>query len=355
MVWNYIENRPLGSYREVSNKPESFCIDVNKWIEEELDNSTFDSKGLQSVRSALESVGYDLHKFMLSHAYNLISNVKVKEYFVVYWCVGTSPSAKFLPYNTEEYKGMDDAGVDILYRAREMYWGGQKNVLDFDIYCRYYFCETEEDVLDIFADGVGDIRQLATYYYDQDKNKELNALQYIYGAENKFLKATTGKSYQACPQSVKDEIVSILKDHFLDGMDDDSFEDNNAHSLFAAAIKIVNKNNLPKWVEWAKKPNERREGRNNILPEIVEYLQEHPEDFSKPAKSMEGCSYIAAPEVDPVTWESLSETLIDQCLENHFGIKYSNISEIPHDEIVSLASGIIGQEVAEKFADFIRL
>ena len=108
------------------------------------------------------------------------------------------------------------------------------------------------------------------------------------------------------------------------------------------------------WIEWAKKPSERKKGRDNILPEIVEYLLEHPKDFYLPALSMEGCSHIAAPDVDPVTWKSLSETLIDQCLENTFGSSYNRISEIPHDEIVRLASGIIGEKVAEKFADFIR-
>ena len=249
MIWNYTNNRPLGTKRELKVSPDSLRKDLEEWIEQESKRGVYHTEGLQSIISALDSVGYNLHDFMLTHAYNMIPDTKLREYFVVYMCLGSSPSMKFIPYNTDEFKGMDDAGVDILYKARDMKWGSQKSVSDFDIYCRYYFCEAEEDVLDIFADGVGDIRQLATYYYDQDKNKELNALQYIYGAENKFLKATTGKLYQTCPQSVKDEIVSILKDHFLDGMDDDSYEENNAHSLFAAAIKIVNKNNLPKWVE----------------------------------------------------------------------------------------------------------
>lgn len=239
MIWNYAENRPYGSYRELRVDPDSFREEVNEWIEEELKNDTFDVKGLQSVRIALDSVGYDLHEFMLSHAYNVISDAKVKEYFVVYWCLGTSPSAKFVPYNTEDYKGMDDAGVEILYKAKDMRWGSRNSVSDFDILCRYYFCETEEDIWDIFADGVGDLWQLCSYYYDQDKDKELKALQYIYGADKKYLKATIGKSHQTCPQSVKDEIVSILKNDFFDGMDADFFnEDNYEKALFAWNLSI---------------------------------------------------------------------------------------------------------------------
>lgn len=107
------------------------------------------------------------------------------------------------------------------------------------------------------------------------------------------------------------------------------------------------------WLEWANQPNERREGRTNILPEIVAYLKAHPEDFVETVTSMEGCSWIASPGVDPQTWEAVSESLIDSCLESHFGAKYDAISDIPNEEIVRLIAGIIGPEAANRFAQFV--
>lgn len=352
MIWNYVNNRPLGSIRKLSISSDSFREDCDEWFELESDRGVYNKIELQSVRSAIENVGYNLHDFMLTHAYNMIPDTKLREYFVVYMCLGTSPSAKFISYNTEEFKGMDDAGVNILYRARDISWGSRNSVSDFDIYCRYYFCETEEDVLDIFADGVGDVRQLSTYYHDQGQDIELKALQYVYGAENKYLKYTTGKSFYTCPQSVRDEILSVLKDYFLDGLDD-SYDNNDVHSIFAAAINKVNKNNLPRWIEWARKPNERRDGRNNILPEIIDYLTDHPEEFDKPILLIDGSPHIIAPAVSPRTWEAVSESLIEQCLENVFGKRYDSIASIPKDEIVHLIAGIIGTDAAEKFADYI--
>ena len=111
--------------------------------------------------------------------------------------------------------------------------------------------------------------------------------------------------------------------------------------------------NFEEWLEWAKQPNERREGRTNILTEIVEYLKAHPEDFVEPVTSMEGCSYIAAPGVDPRTWEAVSETIIDQCLDNHFGAKYNAVSNIPKEELVRQIAGIIGPDAANRFAQFV--
>ena len=104
------------------------------------------------------------------------------------------------------------------------------------------------------------------------------------------------------------------------------------------------------WIDWAKMPCEN--GGNNILPEIVEYLQKHPEDFSRPTRCMEGCPYVPSPGVDPITWRSLSDDLITQFLKNTFGTCYNSILEIPGNELIRHASGIIGSEVAEKFADF---
>ena len=107
------------------------------------------------------------------------------------------------------------------------------------------------------------------------------------------------------------------------------------------------------WLVWANQPNERREGCTNILPEIVEYLKAHPEDFVEPVTSMEGCPYIAAPGVDSRTWEAVSETIIDQCLDNHFGKKYNAVSHIPKEELVGLIAGIIGPDAASRFAQFV--
>lgn len=99
----------------------------------------------------------------------------------------------------------------------------------------------------------------------------------------------------------------------------------------------ANLEKLEKWLEWANLPNERREGRTNILPEIVRYLKTYPEDSSE----------------DLHTWEAISETLIDQCLGNTFGTKYQNLAMIPEEELVRLIAGIIGPDAAEKFAGFV--
>lgn len=107
------------------------------------------------------------------------------------------------------------------------------------------------------------------------------------------------------------------------------------------------------WLEWANQPSQRREGRTNILPEIVEYLKAHPEDFIEPVTSVEGCPWIAAPGVDPQTWEAVSETIIIQCLDNHFGKKYNAVSHIPKEELVRLIAGIIGPDAANRFAQFV--
>lgn len=107
------------------------------------------------------------------------------------------------------------------------------------------------------------------------------------------------------------------------------------------------------WLEWANQPSQRRQGRTNILPDIVEYLKAHPEDFIEPVTSVEGCPWIAAPGVDPQTWEALSEDLISNYLDNHFGTKYDTISHIPKEELVRFAAGLIGPNAANRFAQFV--
>ena len=106
------------------------------------------------------------------------------------------------------------------------------------------------------------------------------------------------------------------------------------------------------WMEWAKKPSETWKGRNNILPEIISYLMNYPEDFNEPVQLIDGLP-IAAPGASPRTWVSVSETLVDQCLENTFGKRYDSIVSIPKKELTRLLAGIIDPEIANKIADYV--
>ena len=98
-------------------------------------------------------------------------------------------------------------------------------------------------------------------------------------------------------------------------------------------------------VKWYK-------GRNNILPEIIDYLTEHPEDFNEPVQLIGGLP-IAAPAVSPRTWVGASEHLVIHCLETRFGKRYDSIASMPKEEIIHQLAGTIGPEVSKKFADYI--
>lgn len=225
MIWNYSYNRPYDECRELTVSPETFKANVEQWIAEGKEQELLDATGEREITSSLESVGYNLHQFMLTHAYNMISDKSLREYFVVYMCLAYSPSKKLLPYNMEEHRLMGD--IDVLYRSDDYRWGSKKNVSDFDIYCRLYFCESEQDVWDIFADGIGEIDSLYRYYIREDEDKALKVLLYIYGDDDKFMRAYTGKSFKACPESVKEKIVSILINDYFGGMYDEFFDNDN--------------------------------------------------------------------------------------------------------------------------------
>lgn len=225
MIWNYSMNRPYGECRELTISPDLFKAEVEKWIEEMKEIDFLDAVGEQSIRSSLESVGYDLHQFMLSHSYNMIKDYRLREYFLVYNCLAYSPSANMILVNTEEYETMGD--VNILAKSNDLRWGSQNTVSDSDVYCRLYFCESLQDVLDIFADGQGDVDSLYDYLMWKDEKIALEALLYIYNAENKLMKTVSGESYKTCPESVKKNVVSILKNRFFEGMYDEFFDEAN--------------------------------------------------------------------------------------------------------------------------------
>ena len=80
------------------------------------------------------------------------------------------------------------------------------------------------------------------------------------------------------------------------------------------------------WMEWAKKPSETRKDRNNILPEIISYLMNYPEDFNEPVQLIDGLP-IAAPCVSPLTCVGASAELVSTFLETRFcKIYYSIVS-----------------------------
>ena len=225
MIWNYAYNCPYDKYRELTVCPEKFKAEVSQWVSEQKEQGLLDADGEQCITNSLESVGYNLHEFMSAHAYDMISNASLREYFIVYMCLAYSPSNNFIPFNMEEYRQMGD--INILRKANDMNWGQHNTISCFDIYCRYYFCESEEDIWDIFADGIGNLEELINYYRLHEEEKAMKALLYIYSANNKFFVATKGKKNQTIPKSVKEEVVSILKDDFFDGMYDDFFKKEN--------------------------------------------------------------------------------------------------------------------------------
>lgn len=225
MIWNYQYNRPYDKYRKLTVSPDIIKAEVSQWVCDQKEQGLLDDNGEQCIINSLESVGYNLHDFMLAHAYGMISNASLREYFIVYICLAYSPSHKFIPFNIEEYRLLGD--IHILRKANDMNWGHQNNISCFDIYCRYYFCETEEDIWDIFADGIGNIEELYNYYAQADIEKAIKCLLYIYNNENKFIKITTGKSFKTCPVSVKNIIVSLLMEDCFGGMNDDFFIEEN--------------------------------------------------------------------------------------------------------------------------------
>lgn len=225
MNWNYAYNCPYDKYRELTVCPEKFKAEVSQWVSELKEQGLLDADGEQCITNSLESVGYNLHEFMLAHAYDMITDASLREYFIVYMCLAYSPSHNFIPFNMEEYRQMGD--INILRKANDMNWGQHNTISCFDIYCRYYFCESEEDIWDIFADGIGNLEELINYYRQDDEEKAMKALLYIYSANNKLVAATTGKNYQAIPKTVKEEVVSILRNEYFEGMYDNFFIEEN--------------------------------------------------------------------------------------------------------------------------------
>ena len=119
--------------------------------------------------------------------------------------------------------------------------------------------------------------------------------------------------------------------------------------------------NPENWIKWATSESKRRPGRKNILNEIVLYIEDEVnkgkasnsvgdfyEMYSHPRGTANGKKGTACPR----TWEAFSEKLIAQCLENKFGVRYESVASIPKAKLIEMGAGILGQDVIERFADF---
>ena len=114
------------------------------------------------------------------------------------------------------------------------------------------------------------------------------------------------------------------------------------------------------WFSWARAESGTRKGHPNIIREIVNYLEndvkENPktlgdfyEMWSIPSGKLEGNKASACPR----TWEALSEVLLDNYLDPaYMKPKYSSLSQMPKKLIKKISAGIIGGDVAERFASF---
>ena len=114
------------------------------------------------------------------------------------------------------------------------------------------------------------------------------------------------------------------------------------------------------WFSWATSESKKRKGRPNVMHEIVTYLRkevkENPETFgdfyevwNMPSGKLEGGRASACPR----TWEALSEKLLDRYIDPALGKpKYSSLSQMPKAKLKKAAAGIIGGDVAERFATF---
>lgn len=111
MIWNYAYNCPYDKYRELTVCPEKFKAEVSQWVSEQKEQGLLDVDGEQCITNSLESVGYNLHEFMLAHAYDMIKDASLREYFIVYMCLAYSPSHNFIPFNMEEYRQMGDINI----------------------------------------------------------------------------------------------------------------------------------------------------------------------------------------------------------------------------------------------------
>lgn len=115
------------------------------------------------------------------------------------------------------------------------------------------------------------------------------------------------------------------------------------------------------WMEWANSPSKKWQGRNNILSEIVSYIhseyRNYPDtfgDFYEMYNHRNGELNGEYATACPRTWEALSDYLIIKYLKCYDETKRKNsISDIGIQELSDAAAGIVGRDVADRFAHYV--
>lgn len=226
MIWNYFENRP-SHVRKAQLTPD----ELKKEVEERLriapdygfySDAEYSEEAERQIRASLESVNYDMNEYMLTHSYNMIEDEDVREGFLIAHFLFKSPSDEMFFFDELEISRIDFfTKADDMYDNWKIYHERRRadEINKFDIYYRLYFCETEKDIWDIFADGVGNIDNMFDYYYSQDDDdKTYKFLMYVYLSLH-------------CPQSVKNKIIDILINVYFKGMDKEFFQDENLEKV----------------------------------------------------------------------------------------------------------------------------
>lgn len=111
-------------------------------------------------------------------------------------------------------------------------------------------------------------------------------------------------------------------------------------------------NSFDEWINWGEQ-SRNNNARQNIHPDIIRYLKTCPNDFNQSPQKIKGLPWIAAPFADPRNWMAFSAQLYMHTREDTPEKKYSELQSIPRDELLLYCAGILGKELAERFANFV--
>ncbi len=185
MHWNHSEQRPyfLANYHmpQIMTKEEIDHFVINL-VEDYYGDSDVDIINLQisKIQNLFNNVGYSVERFMLNHTWKCIESAKIRFRLIDEFIFRSFRELGILDYVDYCQKvaflkrnGKNDEFIEYIKELSPE---------DFDNLARLYFCQTESDVWDMYAEGIGSVHDMANFYDDQEKN--LSFLRYIYNRGN---------------------------------------------------------------------------------------------------------------------------------------------------------------------------